>query len=199
MDDPLLESAIDHFGRDGFDAASTRAIATAANVAMSTITYRHGGKEGLYLAAAGYIADQIGVQIRPVLDLQFDDPVEHVVALVGGMANLMLRDEAESWSRFIMREQMQPTAAFDLLWQNAMQHVVMLIERRFAEATGEGDPRAARIAAMTLIGQALVFRAARAGVLRALDRPIIDEADMAMIHARIETNVRAILHRSETR
>ena len=37
-----------------------RAIATAAGTTMSSITYHYGGKQGLYLAAARHIADQMG-------------------------------------------------------------------------------------------------------------------------------------------
>jgi AcrR family transcriptional regulator len=59
IDDRLLDTAIDQFGRKGLEGASTRAIATAADTAMSSITYHYGGKEGLYLAAARRIAGQI--------------------------------------------------------------------------------------------------------------------------------------------
>ena len=55
----LLDTAIDQFGRYGFDGASTREIARASGTAMSSITYHFGGKQGLYLAAAEHIAAAI--------------------------------------------------------------------------------------------------------------------------------------------
>ncbi len=56
----LIEAAIEQFGQHGFDGASTRDIAAASGTAMSSITYHFGGKDGLYLACADYIAEQIG-------------------------------------------------------------------------------------------------------------------------------------------
>src|SRR5215472_19361062 len=67
IDDRLLDTAVDHFGRRGIDGASTRAIAAAAGTAMPSITYHYGSKQGLYLAAARHIADQIGKRMAPAL------------------------------------------------------------------------------------------------------------------------------------
>jgi hypothetical protein len=49
------------------------------------------------------------------------------------------------------------------------------------------------------MGQALVFRAARAAVLRSLDQDALGPADLAEIQNRLEANVRAILTSSGTR
>ena len=70
---------------------------------------------------------------------------------------------------------------------------------RVAEALGEDDPRGARLLAITLMGQAIVFRAGRATVLRALAREALDSDDAAAIHRRLEANIRAILKRPEDR
>src|SRR3954447_768260 len=67
IDDRLLDTAIDQFGRRGIEGASTRAIAAAAGTTMSSITYHYGGKQGLYLAAARHIADQMGKRMAPAL------------------------------------------------------------------------------------------------------------------------------------
>lgn len=63
----LLDIAIAEFGARGLEGASTREIARAAGTAMSSITYHYGGKDGLYLAAASYIAEQIGDHMAPVI------------------------------------------------------------------------------------------------------------------------------------
>ena len=52
MRERLIQVAIQRFGELGFDGASTRDIAAAADTTMSNITYHFGGKEGLYHAAA---------------------------------------------------------------------------------------------------------------------------------------------------
>ncbi len=46
----LLEAALDIFGRDGYEAATTRAIAKKAGVNIAAIPYYYNGKEGLYRA-----------------------------------------------------------------------------------------------------------------------------------------------------
>ena len=61
----LLDIAIAEFAAKGLEGASTRGISAAAETAMSSITYHYGGKEGLYLAAADYIAAQIGDHMGP--------------------------------------------------------------------------------------------------------------------------------------
>ena len=197
MPDALLDVAVAQFGEHGLTATSTRGIAAAAGVAMSTITYRYGGKDGLYRAAARYIADGIGELIRPALATPHLAPVDHIVAVLGRFAGLMLSDDSLSWARFIIREQMQPTEAFDLLWGGIMGEVMAVLARLVGEATAETDPRRVRIITLTLIGQVLVFRAARATVLRALGHASLDGDDVAAIHARLEANIRAILKPSE--
>jgi AcrR family transcriptional regulator len=193
MSDALLEAAIEQFGEHGLAGASTRAIAAQAGAAMSTITYRYGGKEGLYLAAAAYIANRIGEGMRPGLAPTGGDPVDHVVRIIRHFTGFMVGLEATHWSRFIIREQMQPTEAFGLLWNGVMSEVVGLITERVAEATGETDFRAARVITLTIMGQALIFRAASATVSRALDRPTLEPDDIAVIQDQLEANIRAIL------
>ena len=193
MSDALLDAAIAQFGEHGFAAASTRAIAAQAATAMSTITYRYGGKEGLYLAAAGHIADAIGARLAPALARGGDDPVERACAIVNGFAVLMMSEASGAWARFIMREQMAPTAAFDRLWDGAMRPALEEMARCVTAAADERDPAAARLTALTLMGQALIFRAARASVLRALDRDALEPDHVAPILARLDINVRAIL------
>src|SRR3546814_4367559 len=61
----LLDAAIDVFGRRGYEGASTRALAGAAGANLAAIPYHFGGKEGLYLAAATHIAEQIGGRMGP--------------------------------------------------------------------------------------------------------------------------------------
>ena len=49
----LLHAAAEVFALDGFDAATTRAIAERANSNIALIAYHFGGKEGLYDAVVG--------------------------------------------------------------------------------------------------------------------------------------------------
>src|SRR3546814_19862395 len=65
IEDRLLNTAIDQFGRGGLEGASTRRIASAAGTTMSAITYHYGGKEGPYLAAARHLVEQTKFRVAP--------------------------------------------------------------------------------------------------------------------------------------
>ena len=51
----LVQAALKLFGTAGYDGASTREIAAAANANIGSIAYHFGGKEGLRLAVADHI------------------------------------------------------------------------------------------------------------------------------------------------
>jgi AcrR family transcriptional regulator len=207
IDDRLLDTAIDQFGRKGIDGASTRAIATAAGTTMSSITYHYGGKHGLYLAAARHIADQMGQRMAPALaaskaasktrSSKGDGPeaaLTELLAIIDRFVEVMVHPESAAWARFIVREQMEPTEAFDVLYGGLMgrlvEHLSALIVRI---GRGECDAAEARLKTVAIVGQALVFRVARATVLRATGWSDIDVAGAAAIRSIIRAHTRAIV------
>lgn len=194
----LLDIAVDAFGRHGLDGASTREIAKAAGTAMSSITYHYGGKEGLYVAAARHIADQMGESMAPAFtrDVPEGDAEaarDAVHGVLGAMLDKMLGQQTESWGLFIVREQMRPTAAFKALYDGPMGQMMARLASFVCTATGIEDGEAARIATMTLFGQVLVVRSSRASVLRLLDVDTVDDALAERFRARIRANTDAIL------
>lgn len=196
----LLETAIDQFGRLGFEGASTRDIARASGTAMSSITYHFGGKHGLYLAAAEHIAAAIRAQqdatVAHALEQGRASPdaaVEAIAAILDGLATMMLRPETEAWSRFIIREQQVPTEAFDRLYKLAMRPVLDVFVELIQSARPELGAREAAAMSILLFGQAMVLRAGRASVCRALEIDQIDEATAAMLRAQIRANTLCIL------
>jgi AcrR family transcriptional regulator len=194
----LLDIAVDAFGRHGLEGASTRKIAAAAGTAMSSITYHYGGKEGLYLAAADYIAQQMGETMSPAFSLEVPDgdqvaARETIHRVLGALLDKMLDQQVRSWSLFIVREQMHPTAAFARLFDGPMGQMLRRLVRFVCTAAGLDDSETARVATMTLFGQVLVVRSARASVLRVLEVEAIDPALAERIRARIRINTNAIL------
>src|SRR5690606_39441765 len=63
----LIEAATRVFGRDGFHAATTKAIAREAGANQALISYHFGGKEGLYTAVVEHIVESMGARIGPVV------------------------------------------------------------------------------------------------------------------------------------
>lgn len=197
----LLDIAVREFGAKGLDGASTRGIAAAAKTAMSSITYHYGGKEGLYLAAADHIAQLMGAAMAPVLAAEEgvgeddrDGARAAIHRLVQHLADKMAADDTEDWSLFIMREQLAPGEAFERIWAGIMGQVLRRLADLICVVTG-ASASGARVATVTLMGQALVVRSSRASVLRLCDIPALDRATLNHVKARIDANIDAILDR----
>ena len=205
IDNRLLETAIDQFGRNGLEGASTRAIAAAAGTTMSSITYHYGSKQGLYLAAARHIADQMGERMAPALAESEarsrdgegpDAALSAILAIIDRFVEMMVHPESAAWARFIVREQMEPTEAFDVLYSGVMgrlvDHLSALIVR-----IGEGrcDAAEARLKTVAIVGQALVFRVARATVLRVSGWTDIDTGGAATIRRIVRAHTVCDPHR----
>jgi AcrR family transcriptional regulator len=199
----LLNVAVDHFGRLGLEGASTRAIARDADTLMSSITYHFGGKDGLYLAAADHIAGFMHSRIAPMLDHAAtlcgedgDVPAARgaIQAMIGGMAQFMLHEDTAAISRFIVREQSDPTEAFTRIYSGVMGHMLdrlsALLRRVANGRLGEAE---ARVRAITIVGQVLVFRVARATVMTGMVWARIAEDEAALITRAIAANLDAIL------
>src|SRR5258706_15302502 len=63
----IIEAAVELFGENGFEGASTRDIAARAGVNAPALQYYFENKEGVYRACAEYIADEAWVNFEPVL------------------------------------------------------------------------------------------------------------------------------------
>ncbi|MDE2228774.1 MAG: CerR family C-terminal domain-containing protein [Alphaproteobacteria bacterium] len=176
----IVGSALEIFGAYGFDGASTRMIADKARVNLPALAYYFGDKRGVYRACAEHIAARLEAHLGPTVErIRFALAQEHPsrarrLALLQDFfdtfADLLIGGrEPEAWVLFIIREQAQPTAAFDILFEHVM--------RRFAR-TGAGlvgglmelPPDDPRVLARTLMlfGGVLFFRTAREASLRVL-------------------------------
>lgn len=195
----LIDVAICEFGLHGLDGASTRSIAAAAGTAMSAITYHYGGKEGLYLAAADHIAERLALDMGdalPALDIAPPDAGAAraaIHAIVSRFIEKMANRDTESWSLFIVREQMRPTEAFDRIYAGMMGQMLERLAVLIQRATGVDEARA-RLVTITLIGQVIVLRASRASCLRLLQRAEVDDALIIDMKRQVACNVDAILN-----
>lgn len=194
----LLDVAVREFGSKGLDGASTRGIAAAAGTAMSSITYHYGGKEGLYDAAVRHIEASMATDMAAELaDAPVpDDPAAARAALhriLDLLAAKFLDRQDEHLSLLIMREQMNPTGAFDVFYAGAMGRVAEHSARLVRAATGAVDD-VARLATVSLFGQVVVWRVSRALADRLLGGPA-DDARRAAARALIARNTDCILDR----
>lgn len=198
----LVDAALDVFGRHGFEGASTRQIAREAGANLAAIVYHFGGKEGLQVAVAEHLVGRVSALIGPTLaDVAkpeaLDSPAAAraaVVRLLEAYADVLLGEqEAERWARFIVREQMQPTAAFEVVY--TMMGGALTTAVRLVAVALDRDPEdeSVRLQTVALMGQVLVFRVAHTLVLRRMGWSAIGDAERGAIKRVIAADVRAIL------
>lgn len=199
--DRILEAALDLFGERGLTGTTVRDIAARAKVNIAAISYHFRGKEQLYRAVAEAVIGRIGGRMReraaPLLEKPPSEPAAALDALADFVAALVEvivgPPEMRRVARFIIREQMQPTIAFEILFATMSQlHVVAT--RLFAIATGlDPDGEEAKLRVFLMIGQVLILRIAEHAVLRRLGRDTYDAAFIAETRRLIAQNVRAMV------
>lgn len=202
----LIAAATGVFARAGFEAVGTREIAAAAGVHPALIGYHFGGKEGLYLAVFEHVGSAMEQRVGPALaaieealagPAAPEAAARQAVALSSQLCDAvlaMLADEASSpWGSLMLREQQSPTPAFDLIYARVMQRVLGTLTL-LVQAADPGRTEAdTRLTVVTLMGQMMVFRAARAGVMRHLGWQRFGPAELASAQAAVRHNLRALL------
>lgn len=199
----LIDVAIDQFGQHGMEAVGTRALAKAAGVQMSAITYHFGSKEGLYLACARHIVARISERIAPIVAAATSRDTDGgdvagaraaILAIVAGLARVMMRDEIAPLARFVVREQMQPSPAFDVIYSGYMQRMLDLMGRLIQRvAGGTMGTEELRVRSIALMGQAFVFRFGRATLLRATGWTQPGEREAELVRRAVLAHTAAIL------
>jgi TetR/AcrR family transcriptional regulator, regulator of cefoperazone and chloramphenicol sensitivity len=205
----LLTAALDVFGRHGFDGTTTRALANAAGVNLQAIPYYFGGKEGLYIAAAEHLASLITGHVgdlrerirgrlmaaeRESRPLTVAEARAFLTDLAQTMVTVLVSRESESWARFLIREQMHPTEAFQRVYQGAMKPTLMIAARLIGIVLDE-DPTSehVRLRTFTLLGSLMVFRVAHAAVLAQMEWREIGPGQAEAIRALAREVVQSII------
>lgn len=206
----LIEAGLDVFGHYGFEGASTRLLANKANVNLSAIPYYFGGKEGLYRAVVEHIAAMIAERQVPLAiragsalenpDLSRTELFQLLSEILDSLAAMIIGSkDADRWARIVIREQMDPSPAFDILYEGVMSRVhgvcTALVARLLNQSADDPDTL---IRTTTIIGQILVFRAARGLVFKRSGWKEFTDERIAMIQAVIREHARTILLEDRT-
>ena len=181
----LIRAGLVLFGARGLDGVSTRELADAAKVNQAAIPYHFGGKEGVYRAVAMYLAETIGIRLRTLAAtaVRPGDPDRRLRKLLFG-ATLAILDAPDPASRggFIIREQLQPTGAFDILYEGFMKPLQDALSAIVAELEGSNVENSSTVfKAHALLGQVLGFGVARQLLYRRLGRASLTQADVEAI------------------
>lgn len=173
----LLEAAVDVFGKHGFEAATTRMIANEAGVNIAAIPYYFNGKEGLYQAAVTHIVEKIeakgGTTLQKMAELASKKrlsrkaAMEAMETLLGAVVNFMVGSpEAPRVARMILREQLDPSSAYDIIYSRVMSRIINSIATFLTVIVGDIPIRTAQLRAMAIMGQVMAFRVARETMVR---------------------------------
>lgn len=196
----LIRAGLDLFGRHGFEASSIREIAQAASVNSAGIAYHFGGKDGLRQACAEAVVATMqqrvfgaAVAMPPADGIAPEMAVELLLGIVGRVAAFAVQaPESETIARFVLREMMEPTSAFETLYEGLVGPVHGQLCGLWAAATGMApEAQETKLAVFATIGQVLYFRLARPAVMRRMGWDLIDKAESEAIAGVIRANVRA--------
>ena len=195
--DKLLLAALDLFGRYSFDGVSTRKLAETAGVNLQAINYYFGTKRGLYNAVADYLIERLQARVgerREMVLERFAEaqaggrPIEAgearlILTSIGeSMLALFAEEESAVWVRYMVREQAEPTEAYDRIYTGFMQPMLAAV-RHLVGILIEADPESERVRLRTLslVGSLNIYRVGRATILREMGWSGVGSAEVAAI------------------
>ena len=175
----LILAGIDLFGEHGFRSTTTRMIATAAGANIGSIAYYFGNKHGLYLAAARHISsrlretlqlEQMGITHDHAGTPGREQACQLLERLVRRMVHLFMeKPEARRWLMLVMREQANPSEAFDILYRDAFEKAHVTIATLISVLMDlERTDRRVLLETHTVVGQIVFFLIGRTPLLRRL-------------------------------
>jgi AcrR family transcriptional regulator len=204
MREDLITVAIEKFGKRGFDAVGTRELAAAVGTPMSSITYHFGGKEGLYLAAAEHIFDQLQLMMDlqpvglPAGDMSRNERLASLCARLRKVGEFMLREESAPFALFVSREQQSPTDGVLKLMREKMEPLMEVFVSQVKLLRPDLDEREARTITLFLFGMAITLRHSRASLRILLEIDEIDPATAEMLLDQLDQTIRRVLSGSST-
>lgn len=174
----LIKAALRQFGRQGFEAASTRAIAAEAGTNISSIAYHFGGKDGLRLACADAVAEQIEQIARALPPAAADlDRRRARLALRRLMRRiatfLILGAGTGDMMAFVLGELARPDSpVLDRLYATLVEPRHAALCALWGAATGaQAGSDDVKLAVFALVGQAIYFRLAAPVIQRRMGWP----------------------------
>ncbi|KFC02001.1 TetR family transcriptional regulator [Trabulsiella guamensis ATCC 49490] len=199
----LIAAAIAQFGEYGLNA-TTREIAAQAGHNIAAITYYFGSKEDLYLACAQWIADFIGGNFRPhaeaaekLLAQPTPDKTAIRALILSACRNMILlltRDETVNLSKFISREQLSPTQAYQLIHDQVISPLHSHFTRLIAAYTGcDASQTETILHTHALLGEVLAFRLGKETILLRTGWAQFDEQKTEQIYQVITSHLDFIL------
>jgi TetR/AcrR family transcriptional regulator, regulator of cefoperazone and chloramphenicol sensitivity len=204
----LIEAGLDLFGKYSFDGASTRMLADRAQVNLASIKYYYGGKEGLYLAVAEHIVEQIdkllGPRLAKVQEALEKEPVskEESFRLLCELQGFLITSflglpQTDKWLSIIVREQLCPTEAFSILFEGFMRPLENALFGLATRIMSSGrDNQEVKLRVFAIIGEIQVFHILPSTIKRTLNWESYGPENLDAIRRVTTDNLRKIFSMS---
>jgi TetR/AcrR family transcriptional regulator, regulator of cefoperazone and chloramphenicol sensitivity len=207
----LIDAGLEIFGTYNLEGATTRQLAEHAGVNQAAIPYYFGGKEGLYVAVIEHLFSANFAIIGPVVttlqqELAKKKPTrDEALALLKKLLNTMLervltRKASSTWARIVMREQMQPTQAFSLIYEKGIRRVHETVAMLLAIIL-EKKPTDRKVVLRShmVVGQILIFLAGRETIRRRLNLTGYTDEEVKEIKQALEEQLNLLRFEAEAR
>jgi len=203
----ILMAALKLFGDYGLKATSVRMIAKEANANIASVPYYFTSKENLYKEIVLYIGQQIHEHMQEVAQsaqiiadektINKKQALAAIQMMMRHMATMLIEsDEPKAWAQIIMREQANPTDAFDIIYERFM-HPMQIMGGQLVGACLDIDPDCpeVKIRLHALKGQVLGFLVSRESLVRSLGVKKLDQNHYKLIYRTIDTHIHGSLNR----
>jgi AcrR family transcriptional regulator len=176
----LITAGLELFGEYGLKGTSTRMLSGLSGANISAIPYYFKSKDGLYTAIVEYIVERIiahtGTVRKELAETLAKGPLtpeqalEALKKLLSVFARLFIEsDEPKTWVKIMVREQANPTPAFDIFYEKQIKPMQSILAQLISAYTGTAAKSdEIKIRGHALIGQILGFLVARENILRHL-------------------------------
>jgi TetR/AcrR family transcriptional regulator, regulator of cefoperazone and chloramphenicol sensitivity len=202
----IVVAALRMFGERGFEAASTRDIATVAGVNAPALQYYFDNKEGLYLACVehivkrvwAYLSDAVAAAERAVAENKGDaELIDAYCTIQEVQAHFMFTsDEAGDWRLFMARLQSGegPEAGFQCIHQQVSARMIKVLSTIVGRMLGRApDDEETLVRTMMLSGHLHAFHSVRKSVLSKLNWDTFDTNRLALLKRVIREHISALL------
>ncbi|MEZ5799941.1 MAG: CerR family C-terminal domain-containing protein [Nitratireductor sp.] len=205
----LIAAALDLFGANGFDATSTREIASRAGANIASIAYHFGGKEGLRQACAQSVRSQIDAIMASAFARSSaaiaqpaspDIAANMLEAIMGHVVRaVLISPDAARFVPFVLREINDHSPVLDTLYRDVMEPTHRRLCALWGAAIGaEPESEAVRLAVFAMVGQIIYFRIGAQIVTRRMGWSKYTASEADQIADTVCANLRASLKMHKT-
>ena len=188
----ILKSALEEFSMLPLSAVRTRQIASKAGVNHAAISYYYGGKKELYIETVRQISEYIHLYLADFFarasEVKREKSIEQAEKLIHDftMSRVCVDSKSNTFFRniisIIMREEMYPTEAFDIIFEKVIEpSVALLVDMLGIASSGKCKGEEAQILAQMLLGQVMLFNSTRSGFKRISNWKSFGEKEYAKI------------------